>query len=125
VTAYIFFLSSPQLPVIPLLLISVAETVVPTVMLAMVPLCVSVEALGVAFGLVETVDSAGSLVGNLLFGMIYEITGSYYTGLVLLTVLSVMALLLVCSLWYLDTEHVFKNREEETRPENFPYEPIS
>jgi MFS-type transporter involved in bile tolerance (Atg22 family) len=111
--------------VIPLLLISVAETVVPTVMLAMVPLCVSVEALGVAFGLVETVDSAGSLVGNLLFGMIYEITGSYYTGLVLLTVLSVMALLLVCSLWYLDTEHVFKNREEETRPENFPYEPIS
>lgn len=109
-TAYILLLWSPNLPVIPLLLISVAETLVPTVMLAMVPLCVPVDTLGLAFGLVETVDSAGSLTGNVLFGMIYEFTGSYCTDMIILTMLSIVTLVLVCSLWFVDTKQVFAKR---------------
>jgi len=64
-------------PVYPILLLSLAESCVPTILMALMPLAVSRSSYGIAFGIAEIFDAVGSITGNILMGYIRDATQSY------------------------------------------------
>jgi len=109
--AYALFLFSSVVPVLPILLISVAQSLIPTITLAMVPLCIPSVVFGIGFGIVEFVDHLGNLVGNFGFGYLYQATSSYKLGMILLFLLSILGLLLLSILTVIDRNSDFRRKE--------------
>ena len=80
--------------------------------------------MGLAYGIVETSDSVCGIIGNIAYGALYEYTGSYSTGLVLLQVISIVALCLIGLLLLLDRDYVASRRVRGGGTDVFNYEPI-
>jgi len=85
-------------PVVPILLLSVAESIVPVIIMALIPLSVSRSQYGLAFGIAEIVDAMGSIVGNLAVGVIRDRTGSYQFCMVFIMALNAMHIVIICLL---------------------------
>jgi hypothetical protein len=73
-------------------MLSLAQATMPTVLLANISLCLTGGCTGIAFGIVEVLDSVANLLGNSLFGYLYEATGSYSAGLSVLCAFSILGL---------------------------------
>ena len=62
-------------------------------MLAKVSKVLPAKLLGRAFGIVEIVDNTLSMTSNALFGLMFQVTGSYSLGIHVLFLLSIVGLL--------------------------------
>lgn len=94
--AYVVLIFVPGLgPILPIVLLSVASATMPTIVLANIVTNLDPGYMGVAFGIVEVLDSLASLVGSSLFGLLYTATGTYTAGLVALALCSLVGLLLM------------------------------
>jgi MFS-type transporter involved in bile tolerance (Atg22 family) len=101
--AYSLLLYVPSItPFVPLTLLSMSLAVIPTITLAVVPLCVPSDAYGLAYGSMEVVDSLGLMSGNYLFGLMYSHTHSYELGLTCLAVMSVSGVMLFGALMWME-----------------------
>lgn len=117
--AYLLLLFAPAVtPLLSISLLSMALAVIPTVTLAVVPMCVPSDALGLAYGSMEVADAVGVMVGNCVFGELYRVTGSYSAGLGALGALSVLGLGLCGALVVEDLAG------RGMRRERFCYQPI-
>ena len=67
-----------------LLLIGVAQSLVPAVIFAMPPDVVSPERLGLGFGIVSTCLNVGIVAGPAIVGLVRDVTGSYQASYVLM-----------------------------------------
>ena len=66
----------------------------PTALMASIPLSVSSDAFGVAFGVIEITDALGSASGNLLIGFLRDVTGNYDADMHFLLGLACLSLVL-------------------------------
>jgi MFS family permease len=82
------------LPVLPICLIAVAQSVIPTILLSVLPLFMPCRLFSLGFGVVEVVDALVMITGNMAFGELYEATGSYWTGLACLFAMTVVGIVL-------------------------------
>ncbi|GMH89339.1 hypothetical protein TrST_g962 [Triparma strigata] len=96
-------------PVVPILLLSLAESCVPTILMALIPLSVDKSSYGFAFGIAEIFDAVGSIGGNILMGYIRDSTQTYRECMIFIIVLNVICMILVVILIVRDekTEKVF------------------
>ncbi len=107
-------------PVLPILLLAAAQALLPTILLASIATSLDSRAsAGVAFGVVEVLDCGASLVGNVLFGQLFNLTGDYRAGLLGLFAWSLLGLALLAH--SARTEHNVTNDDtiqelEETGP---------
>ncbi len=67
-----------------MLLIGVAQTLVPTPIFALLPEVTSPERLGLGFGIISTCLNIGLVVGPAAVGLIRDVTGSYQTSYALM-----------------------------------------
>lgn len=94
--AYVVLIFAPGLgPILPIVLLSVASATMPTIVLANIVTSLDPGYMGVAFGIVEVLDSLASLVGSSVFGLLYTATGTYTAGLTALALCSLVGLLLM------------------------------
>ncbi|GMH95521.1 hypothetical protein TL16_g13179 [Triparma laevis f. inornata] len=82
-------------PVYPILLLSLAESCVPTILMALIPLSVDKSSYGFAFGIAEIFDAVGSIAGNILMGYIRDSTQTYRECMIFIIVLNVICIVLV------------------------------
>ncbi len=73
-----------------MLLIGVAQTLVPTPVLALTPEVTSPERLGLSYGIISTCLNLGIVVGPTLVGAIRDVTGSYQAGYALMAGLALL-----------------------------------
>ena len=96
--AYVLLHAVVNPPLIPVLLISFAESLIPTLTVSLIPSTIPASVCGIAFGVLSIVDSVGVFCGNIFFGYLYDATESYEVGLSVLCGLSVLSFCLVCLL---------------------------
>lgn len=103
----------------PLVVIALCESLVPTLTLASVSVSLrdNNDNIGIAFGLVELLDSVVSLIGNAAFGMLFNLTGGYRWGMTVLFVLSLVALVLLLLVYTVERKSVMCYQ-----PENHNYQ---
>mmetsp|Transcript_37251 Transcript_37251/g.69397 ORF Transcript_37251/g.69397 Transcript_37251/m.69397 type:complete len:505 (+) Transcript_37251:127-1641(+) len=103
--AYWLLLYAPAVtPFIPIMLLSLSLAIIPTITLAIVPLCIPSDAYGLAYGSMEVIDSLGSMIGNYIFGEMFKQTHSYILGLTCLGVMSVIGVALFISLSWIERQ---------------------
>ena len=73
-------------------LISVPQGLFPVLTLAEISSLLPPHLVGFAFGLVSVLDHVLSMLGNVVFGWLYNLTGSYHVGIMVLLLLSVVGL---------------------------------
>jgi len=93
-------LTFPLVPVIPVLFMAIAEGFIPAITVAVVPTVVPDLVCGVAYGMVTTLDNAMNFGGDVVFGMLRHLTGSYEAGLILLSFFSAFGVALLCVFEY-------------------------
>ena len=71
-------------------LISIPQGLIPVLTLAEISFLLPLHLVGVAFGLVEVLDSVVNVLGNIAFGGLYNLTGSYQAGMMSLLALSLV-----------------------------------
>ena len=96
--AYYVLLFSNLLPLIPISIMALSQAIIPTILLSTLPLFMPSRMFGLGFGIVEISDAAVTIIGNLLFGKLHEINGSYDIGLYYLFLSSVGGILLFSTL---------------------------
>ena len=94
-------------PVVTVLLLSLAASFLPTILLSMVPGTVNSNQYGAAFGLVEITASLTGLFGNIIMGYVKDVTTSYFYDLLGLMILAVIGTLLLIYLQVLDLYYRF------------------
>jgi MFS-type transporter involved in bile tolerance (Atg22 family) len=77
-------------PYIKIILISVPQAIIPVLTLAEISSVVPPGHAGLAFGIIEALDSATIIAGNVLMGYLYNLTGSYTVGLTMVLGLCVL-----------------------------------
>lgn len=93
ILAYLMLLLSPALsPVWSILLFSLAQVLLPTITLVLAMEHVEAASFGLALGIVESIDSTVSALGNVLFGLVFAYSGSYTMGLTFLLLLAIVGL---------------------------------
>merc|ERR1711933_434871 len=92
-------------PVLAVLLLSISESFLPTILLSIVPLIVQHNKYGTAFGLVEIAASITGIFGNVIMGYIKDITNTYYYDLMVLYVLAILGTVLLV---YLQVQYYFR-----------------
>ncbi|OQR92329.1 Major Facilitator Superfamily (MFS) [Achlya hypogyna] len=105
VIAYAWLAFSSWTPVVPLLLISLCLSTTPAVLMASIPLTISKERFGIAFGIVEVLDAVGATIGNLLVGYLRDASGGYDDDLYLFLFLAATAFVLSLVLVVMDRRH--------------------
>merc|ERR1712146_381748 len=100
--AYSFLLFTMVDPIVTILLLSLAESFLPTILLSMVPGTVASNKYGAAFGLVEITASLTGLFVNIIMGYIKDVTASYFYDLLTLMVLGGIGTLLLLYLQVID-----------------------
>lgn len=101
VLGYVVLLFTPLDPILPLLLIALAQAALPTLILAIIGThLVNCKATGFAFGVIEALDGVANVVGNLAFGYLSSVTSSYFAGLVCLLLLSCTGLCIFVYLFW-------------------------
>lgn len=114
--AYSLLLLAPGVtPFLPILLLSIAVTFIPTITLALVPLCVPSDAYGLAYGTMEVLDSVGLMAGNYLFALLFKQTQSYVPGMTGLAGLSVTGIVIFTALLCLDRRGLRRGGLERSR----------
>ena len=100
-TVLVFTSASPYLK---MALISIPQGLIPVLTLAEISSLLPLHLVGVAFGLVEVLDSIVNVLGNIAFGGLYNLTGSYQAGMMSLLVLSLVGffMTLYVASWGLD-----------------------
>jgi MFS-type transporter involved in bile tolerance (Atg22 family) len=88
VVAYTVLMYTDAHPYIKVTLISIPHGFVPVLTLAEISTILPVGSVGIAFGLIEVFDSIVNVSGNVVFGWLYNWTGDYHAGLVVLLVLA-------------------------------------
>ena len=96
--AYYLLLFSNLLPLIPISIMALSQAVIPTILLTTLPLFMPSRMFGLGFGIVEISDAAVNIIGNLLFGKLHEINGSYNIGLYYLYLASIGGIVLFSTL---------------------------
>ncbi len=74
-------------------LISIPQGLIPVLTLAEISCLLPPHLVGIAFGSVSVLDHVLSMVGNVAFGWLYNVTGSYHVGIMLLLLLSMVGLI--------------------------------
>ncbi|KAJ1424821.1 major facilitator superfamily domain-containing protein [Ochromonadaceae sp. CCMP2298] len=76
-------------PYVTMTLMSVSQGLIPALTLAQISRILPDDSVGVAFGIIEVLDSLVNVLGNVFFGGLYDLTGSYEVGMQVLLGLSV------------------------------------
>jgi len=82
-------------PTIAILLLSLSESVIPTILMALMPLSVTRSEYGIGFGVAEVLDAVGSIGGNIMIGIIKDQTGGYRWSMIFIILLSLLSIVLV------------------------------
>ena len=85
-------------PIIPILCLSLAESCVPVILMALIPMSVERGHFGFAFGFVEVFDALGSIVGNIIVGYVRDNSQNYNSCMSFFILLNVTCTLLLVSL---------------------------
>ena len=101
-------------PLVPISMIALAQASVPTVLLSTLPLFMPSRLFGLGFGMIESGDAVCNLVGNMAFGGLYELSGTYDTGLHVLFAFSLLACAMLASLIFLAYRWERVNLYDET-----------
>lgn len=87
-------------PMLPILLIALAQAALSTLILATIAAhLANSRATGFAFGVIEALDGVANVVGNLMFGYLFSVTSSYFAGLFCLLVLACIGLGIIVYLY--------------------------
>lgn len=89
-------------PVIGVLLLSAAQSTVPTIIIALIPLSTGRELYGRAFGIAEVFDAFGSIFGNVLIGYIRDRSPDYTRCMEAIIFLNVLCVVLTVVLIWRD-----------------------
>jgi predicted MFS family arabinose efflux permease len=81
-------------PLVGLLILSVAESVLPTILRSSVPRAVIPEVAGLAYGIYAVAESLGKVVGNPLVGYFKDRTGGYTLDEIIFASMSGAAILM-------------------------------
>ncbi|GBG27697.1 Major facilitator superfamily domain-containing protein 1 [Hondaea fermentalgiana] len=95
--AFYIFLSdtvTPEWAILAMILLSVGTSTTPTLVKSAVPIVVSPDSLGTAFGIYSVFESFGGGIGHVVFGYIRDISASYTTDLQALLMLACLSLFL-------------------------------
>ena len=84
VIAYTVLLYTNANPYLKMALISIPHGMIPVLTLAEISSLLPVSSVGIAFGMVGVLDGVVNILGNMLFGWLYNVTGSYHTGMTVL-----------------------------------------
>ena len=84
-------------------LISIPQGLIPVLTLAEISSLLPPHLVGFAFGLVSVLDHVLSMLGNVVFGWLYNLTGSYHVGIMVLLLLSVVGL--ICMVYVVSWEY--------------------
>jgi hypothetical protein len=88
VIAYTMVLYSDVDPYVKMALVSVPHGFIPVLTLAEITAIVPPTSAGIAFGLIEVFDSVVNVLGSIVFGQLYNMTGDYHTGMLMLLLLA-------------------------------------
>jgi len=104
-------------PYLVMTLISLSQGLIPALTLAQVSRICPEELVGLAFGIIEVLDSLVNVFGNVLFGELYNVTGSYKVGMVVLFILAAGGMIIFSYLVASDTANECRSNaiEEQVR----------
>ena len=84
-------------PYLKVALISLPHGFITVLVLAEISVVLPASSVGIAFGIIEVLDSIVNVSGNILFGFLYNFTGSYRAGIIVLMLFAWVGLAaLVC-----------------------------
>lgn len=95
VIAYSVVIYTNANPYIKMALVAVPHGFVPVLTLAEISSVLPPTSAGIAFGMIEVFDSIVNVLGSVVFGQLYNATGGYETGLVLLLALAWLGMILL------------------------------
>lgn len=75
-----------------MVLLSIGQSLIPTISLSCITLALPHQYYGIAFGVMEVMDSLFDLAGNILFGLLYDLTGGYFVSMILVLVMSLLGI---------------------------------
>jgi len=108
--AYYLLLYTAVRPVVGILLISVGEGIIPTITSALIPGTIPVDALTSGFGVITTLDNLLNFCMDVVFGELFNITGAYDIGLLVLFILSIVGTVLLVGCEYMDVMGARRSR---------------
>ena len=79
-------------PITLLSLLAIGHSFLASIILILISDQISASTYGTAYGLLECIEAFISIIGNLIFSAVYELTGSYKMSLLLLWVTSMFAI---------------------------------
>jgi len=82
-------------PLFSILMLSFSESVIPTILMALIPLSCPKSKYGIAFGIAEVLDAVGSIGGNFAMGYLKDKTQSYFIPMIGIIVASIVSLIIV------------------------------
>lgn len=86
--AYTALLYTNISPYVKMALISLPQGLIPLLTLAEISAILPPDMVGIAFGTVEVLDSIVNVMGNIAFGWLFNVTGSYHVGMMTLLCLA-------------------------------------
>eukprot|EP00607_Mallomonas_marina_P001001 CAMPEP_0182425268 /NCGR_PEP_ID=MMETSP1167-20130531/11634_1 /TAXON_ID=2988 /ORGANISM="Mallomonas Sp, Strain CCMP3275" /LENGTH=316 /DNA_ID=CAMNT_0024605793 /DNA_START=638 /DNA_END=1584 /DNA_ORIENTATION=+ len=95
VVAYYLLLFTMCSPIYAIVLISISEGLIPTITAALIPSAIPAHAFGIGFGVITVFDNILNFTMDVVYGELYNLTGSYDVGLTVLFVFSIFGALLL------------------------------
>ncbi|OQR89070.1 Major Facilitator Superfamily (MFS) [Achlya hypogyna] len=102
ILAYTLLVFTNVTPIVSMLLISLCLSVTPSILLSSIPLSISKNRFGTAFGILEVVNGFTAFTGNLGIGYLRDTTGSYTIVMQVLMCFACLTLVLALSVAYVD-----------------------
>lgn len=103
VVAYVILVFAEDVhPYWKMIFVSISQAFLPALTLSEVSRILPDHSVGVAFGVIEVLDSFVNVFGNIIFGVLYNSTGSYFMGMCLLLALSVAGFIVLAYLSILE-----------------------
>ena len=96
--AFLLFAFSSLTPYVPLVLLSLSISFVPTILRSAVPDCTPPLLLGTAYGAYEVVESFGAVVGHVGVGLIVDVSGGYQQPLCIFAAMAATSGLLAAAM---------------------------
>lgn len=95
VVAYSVVIYTNANPYIKMALVAIPHGFVPVLTLAEITSILPPGSAGIAFGMIEVLDSIVNVLGSVVFGQLYNATGGYDVGMVLLLALAWIGMILL------------------------------
>jgi len=86
-------------------MISVAESIIPTITAALIPATIPENLFGIAYGIITVFDNVIGFFFDILYGASYNLTGSYDCGLHVLHTMSIMGFIILLIIEYVINFH--------------------